>query len=537
MCPSRETKSAADRSSEKPVHAQHPMGKIGPPSPAETSQSLDPAICWQAIYSRDPRFDGKFFAAATSTGLYCRNICPVPFARPNNIVLFACAAAAEAAGFRPCKRCQPQAAPGTPAWLGSSAVVSRAFRLILEGALNNGSVDQLAERVGIGSRHLRRLFVQHLGASPIKIATTQRVHLAIKLLDESQLPITKIAHYVGFKSIREFNHAIHLSTGQSPSTLRQVSSDAGSVSRKTGLELHLPYRPPFDWDHLIDFLRQRAIQGVEVVTKDSYSRTIRTGGTVGVLCVTQDKAASRLLVHLELPSYEGLSQTVERVRRIFDLNADPIQIASHLSRDPKLKALSEHNPGLRLPGVWNGFEGAVLAVLGQKLTSSRRNRNVDRLIKHFGIRFESSVKGLAYLFPRPEDLVNADLSKAGISPDRAATLRKLAIAVAHGRLTFDNSKPLEEMITLLCTICGIDENMAQWIAMLSYGEPDAFPAGDRGLRRALGSKNIIIPIKVALQTAEQWRPWRAYAAIHLTVYLRSEIGEMSQAKSLASSGG
>lgn len=274
MSSPRKTKSASDGSAEIPVKAQHPRGEIDPLSPAETSPSLDPAICWQAIYSRDPRFDGRFFAAAKSTGLYCRNICPVPFARPKNIVLFACAAAAEAAGFRPCKRCQPQAAPGTPAWLGSSAVVSRAFRLILEGALNKGGVDQLAERLGIGSRHLRRLFVQHLGASPIKIATTQRVHLAMKLLDESQLPITKIAHYVGFKSIREFNHSMRLSAGQSPSTFRRSSGDARSVSQR-GLELRLSYRPPFDWGHLINFLCQRAIRGVEVVSKDSYSRTIR----------------------------------------------------------------------------------------------------------------------------------------------------------------------------------------------------------------------------------------------------------------------
>jgi AraC family transcriptional regulator, regulatory protein of adaptative response / DNA-3-methyladenine glycosylase II len=510
------TTSDADRSTQGPVSARYSGGDINHHFTAEMSQSLDPAICWQAIYSRDQRFDGRFFAAATSTGLYCRNICPVPFAKPKNIVLFACAAAAEAAGFRPCRRCQPQAAPGTPAWLGSSAVVSRAFRLILEGALNDGSVDQLAERLGIGSRHLRRLFVQHLGASPIKIATTQRIHLARKLLDESGLPITKIAHYSGFKSVREFNHAILLSTGQSPSALRRLSNDSLSVSPQTELELRLPYRPPFDWDHLMDFLRQRAIRGIEVVSRDSYSRTIEAGGASGVLRVKQDKAASRLLVHLELLSYEGLSQIVERVRRIFDLNADPIQIANHLSCDPKLKALSEHHPGLRAPGVWDGFEGAVLAVLGQRLTNSGRNRDIDRLIKHFGIRFGSSVKGLTYLFPHAEDLAEADLSKAGISAYRAATLRKLANAVALRQLTFDNSKPLEETIKLLCTTCGIDESMAQWIAMRSYGEPDAFPAGDPGLRRGLGD-GTLIRAKEALQSAEQWRPWRAYAAIHLTV--------------------
>jgi AraC family transcriptional regulator of adaptative response / DNA-3-methyladenine glycosylase II len=486
------------------------------PFTASEPQSLDPAICWQAIYSRDPRFDGRFFAAATSTGLYCRNVCPVPFAKPKNIVLYVCAAAAEAAGFRPCRRCQPQAAPGTPAWIGSSAVVSRAFRLILEGALNDGNVDQLAERLGIGSRHLRRLFVQHLGASPIKIATTQRIHLARKLLDESHLPITKIAHYAGFKSIREFNHAMRQSTGQSPSALRRLGESPRSGPRQTGLELRLPYRPPFHWDYLLAFLRQRAVRGTEVVSKDSYSRTIESGNAAGILQVTHDGSASRLLVRLELPSYEGLSQIVERVRRIFDLNADPIQIANHLSHDPRFKALSLRAPGLRAPGVWDGFEGAVLAILGQSLSGGSRNRDADRLIQRFGAGLNSSIKGLDYVFPRPETLADADLSLAGISPNRAASLRKLAAAVARGDLSFDNSKPLEETVAILRETCGISENTAQWIALRSFGEPDAFPFADRKLRRGLG-RGILVPASEAVLAAEPWRPWRAYAALHLAV--------------------
>lgn len=479
------------------------------------SSTLDPAICWQAIYSRDPRFDGRFFTAATSTGLYCRNVCPVPFAKPKNIILFACAAAAEAAGFRPCKRCQPQAAPGTPAWLGSSAVVSRAFRLILEGALNEGSVDELAERLGVGSRHLRRLFVQHLGVPPIKIAMTQRIHLARTLLDESLLPVTKIAHYAGFKSIREFNHAIHSSTGLSPSELRLLSSGPPSISRQAGLELRLPYRPPFDWDHLIAFLGRRATPGVELVRKDSYSRTIESGGASGILRVTPDKTASKLLVHLGLPNYEGLARIVERVRRIFDLGADPIQIANHLSRDPRLKGLVELRPGLRSPGVWDGFEAAVLAILGQHLTTKRGSNSIVRLVREFGIPFDSSIKGLDFLFPRPEDLAEANLAKVKISAPRAITLRKLADAVACKRLIFDNLRPLDDTIDRLCTTCGISESLAHLIAMRSFGEPDAFPWEDLGLRRSMGSGTVILGT-VALQTAEQWRPWRAYAAVHLT---------------------
>jgi AraC family transcriptional regulator of adaptative response / DNA-3-methyladenine glycosylase II len=491
-------------------------GTVEPRSAAEKTRTLDPAICWQAIYSRDPRFDGRFFAAATSTGLYCRNICPVPFAKPKNIVLFACAAAAEAAGFRPCRRCQPQAAPGTPAWLGSSAVVSRAFRLILEGALNDGNVDQLAERLGIGSRHLRRLFAQHLGASPIKIATTHRIHLARRLLDESHLPITKIAHYAGFQSIREFNHAVRLSAGQSPSAMRKSSGAAASGARQTGLDLRIPYRPPFDWEHLIEFLGRRAVRGVELVSKDCYSRTIRAGAAAGILRVMQDKTASRLLVHLELPGYEGLAQIVERVRRIFDLNADPIQIANHLARDPRLCAISRQHPGLRVPGVWDGFEGAVLAMLGQGLTGAGSRRQIDRLVRQFGSRLDSPVSGLSHLFPRPKDLAEGDLVGLGITKRRAEGIQRLAAAAAAGQLAFDNSKPLEETIHRLRTVCGIEESLAQWIAMRSYCEPDAFPSGDRGLRRRIGGSTMIAAGDL-LQVAEPWRPWRAYAAIHLTV--------------------
>jgi AraC family transcriptional regulator of adaptative response / DNA-3-methyladenine glycosylase II len=476
---------------------------------------LDTAICWQAIHSRDPRFDGRFFAGATTTGLYCRNICPVPPAKPKNILLFACAAAAESAGFRPCKRCQPQAAPGTPAWVGTSAVVSRAFRLILEGALNDGGVEELAERLGIGSRQLRRLFVQHLGASPLKIATTHRVHLARKLIDESGLPMAQIAFGSGFKSIREFNHAIRLSTGQSPSELRRAVDGSRPKARQGGLELRLPYRRPFDWTRLIAFLKSRAIPGVELVLDDSYQRTIEVGGVPGILTVRPDGARSRLIVHLQTASYEGLAQAVERVRRIFDLSADPIQIASHLSSDPKLRALIKLRPGLRVPGVWDGFEAAALAVLGQKLTKSGPRRLVARFVRMFGTPVDSPIRGLQYLFPRPDVLAHADLSKAGISHDCANTMRKLTSSTIGRNLSFATSRTLEQVVSKLGAIGGINESMANYIAMRAFGEPDAFPSNEFESRRCLSGLRPNLSCAEALAEAERWRPWRAYAAMHL----------------------
>jgi len=489
-------------------------------------------ICLQAIYSRDSRFDGRFFAGATSTGLYCRNICPAPYKNPDNIRLFSCVMSAESAGFRPCKRCRPQAVPGVGAWLGTSAVVSRAIRLILEGALNGGSVGELAARLGLGSRQLRRLFVQHLGASPLKIAAAHRVHLAGKLIDESGLPMTQIAFGSGFKSIREFNHSIRLSTGRSPSELRHGADGSQPKACPGSLELRLPYRKPFDWANLIAFLKSRAIPGVELVTDDSYQRTIEVGGVPGILTVRPDPARSRLIVHLQTPSFEGLAQAVERVRRIFDLGADPIQIASHLSSDPKLRALIKLRPGLRVPGVWDGFEATALAVLGQKLTTSGPRRLVARFVRMFGTPVDTPIRGLKYLFPRPDVLAHADLSKAGISQDCANTIRKLTSSTIGRNLSFATSWTQEQVVSKLGVIGGIDESIANYIAMRALGEPDAFPSNEFELRRCLSRLRPNLSCAEALAEAEKWRPWRSYAAMHLAQKIQDQRPRTSLARPL-----
>ena len=482
---------------------------------------LSTEICWQAIYSRDPRFDGRFFAGATTTGLYCRNVCPVPFARPRNVVLFACAAAAEAAGFRACKRCQAQAAPGTPAWLGTSAVVSRAFRLILEGALNDGNVEELANRLGLGSRQLRRLFVQHLGAPPLKIATTHRIHLARKLIEESGFSMSRIAASAGFRSIREFNHSIRMSTGQSPRELRRSAGAQGFSGDAGGLVLRLPYRMPFDWAGLIAFLKRRAIPGVEAVTDRRYQRTIQVGQLgqePGYLTVEPDEAGSRLVVRLETNSYDGLGQTVERIRRIFDLGADPVQIASHLSRDDKLRDLLAARPGLRVPGVWDGFEAAVMAVLGERLTGVAARNTVRRLVERFGTPVETPIRGLKFLFPTPDALAKADLAEfscIGISEARTSTLKKLAGTAVLQELRSSASKTLEEAVSQLRLVDGIDESTAHCIAMRAFGEPDAFPAREIGLRRRLAGAGSLPTAEEAAAMAAPWRPWRAYAAMYV----------------------
>jgi AraC family transcriptional regulator of adaptative response / DNA-3-methyladenine glycosylase II len=460
---------------------------------------LEPSICWQAVHSRDARFDGRFFVGAVTTRVYCRSICPVPFARPDNIMWFASAAAAETAGFHPCRRCRSAASPGTPAWAGTSAVVSRALRLIAEGDLDESSVEELAGRVGLGSRHLRRLFVEHLGASPVRIAATRRVHFARNLIEQTDLPITQLAAYAGFRSIRQFNHAMRSTTGESPTELRRSRNVSQPPTPQPGLLIRLAYRPPFHWPGLLAFLASRAVAGVESVQSDTYRRTIKIGGLTGAIEVREDSAERQLLVNVELPGYESLMPVVERVRRIFDLAADPFQIASQLSRDPRLKPLLAANPGIRLPGIWDGFEAAVRAILGERLADDVPKAALARLARAFGRPVKTSIAGLTHAFPCPEDLAEADLAEAQIHGRRASMIRALARAVSKGDLTFGASMNLPDAIARVCVVPGITQPMAEYIAMRAFCEPDAFPVS----RAAFSGPT------------ECWRPWRAYAAMYL----------------------
>jgi AraC family transcriptional regulator, regulatory protein of adaptative response / DNA-3-methyladenine glycosylase II len=489
-------------------------GMVGAPT-MTGDRELEPDICWQALHSRDRRFDGRFFVAAVTTGIYCRPICPVPFAKPNNVALYACAAAAEAAGFRPCRRCHPEIAPGTPAWLGTSAVVSRALRLIWEGALDGGSIEDLAERVGIGSRQLRRLFIEHLGVPPIKIASTHRLHFARNLIEQTNMPMAEIALNAGFKSIRQFNHAVRTTAGQSPSELRRLRGEL-PISQRGEFGMCLLYRPPYNWSALIAFLRSRATPGVELVAEDSYQRTVESDGGSGVIDVRPDHENTCLIVRIALPKYGGLLRVVERVRRVFDLGADPLQIAAHLSRDPTLRPLLEDRPGLRVPGVWDGFEVAVRAILGQRLTAVDSSEVAGDLVRKFGRPLETTVDGLTHLFPRPEVLSYVELEPLGIDRGCAESIKALASALCQKQLTFESSRTLQETISRLSAIECIGEGAAHYIAMRAFGEPDAFPADDRGLRCSFWTDEIRASSEQNLSlAAEAWRPWRAYAAMHL----------------------
>ena len=492
--------------------------------PTGGKAELDPAFCWQAVYSRDRRFDGRFFAGIASTGVYCRSICPVSFGHQANVRWFPTAVVAEAAGFRPCKRCRPDTSPGSSAWFGTMAVVSHALKLISQGALDNGNLEQLAERVGIGSRHLRRLFDQHLGASPLKIARSHRVQVARNLILETKGTIAKIASHTGFRSIRQFNHAVRETFGQSPTKLRLLEGVRKAVERETGIVVHLPYRTPFDWSSLIDFLKARATPCVEAIEDNFYRRTIEINGGVGAIEVWHEADHARLSMRVHLTSCDSLIQVVQRVRRMFDLGADAVHIGQYLSQDVRLAKMLAERPGLRVPGAWDGFELAVRAVLGQQLTVVDAPVLARRLVRTFGLPVRIPIRGLSHLFPRPKILAEANLTSVGVPAVQAETICSLARAVLDGKLTFNSGKVSQETLSWLHAHPGLSQGAASYIAMRSFGEPDVLPHTDRGLRQALVTHGRPVSPAKLLHVFEKFKPWRAYAAVHFTTAMRKTGG-------------
>ena len=469
---------------------------------------IDRRICSQARLSRDARFDGRFFIGVRSTHIYCRPICPVRAAKEENVTYFPTAAAAAEAGYRPCLRCRPELSPGTPAWLGTSNTVSRALRLISEKALDDRSVDDLASRLGIGSRQLRRLFLRHLGATPIAVAKTSRLHFAKKLIDETNLPMGEIALAAGFGSVRRFNAAFRDTYKRTPTELRRRAHISAAEPDQYLFRLH--FRPPFHWQSLLDFLGKRAIAGVEAVDSCSYRRTIAFNGEAGNLCVTLPPNGDALEVSISFPEPRWLFLIVERVRRMFDLGADPAEIASHLRKDPVLAGRIEAMPGLRVPGCWDGFELAVRAVLGQQVSVTAGSTLAGRLVRTFGKEI-SAAGPLTHLFPEADALARADLAVIGLPQARAETIRSLARSVTAGQINFDSVADFDEFRRRLRALPGIGDWTAEYIAMRALGDPDAFPGGDLHLLRqsSRGSRQELI------QRAEPWRPWRAYAVMYL----------------------
>jgi AraC family transcriptional regulator of adaptative response / DNA-3-methyladenine glycosylase II len=479
---------------------------------------MDDDACYRAIETRDHRFDGRLFVAVTTTGIYCRPFCPAPTPKREHVRFFHTAAAAQEAGFRPCLRCRPETSPEVAFWQGSSSTVSRALRLIEAGALDDANVDTLAARLGMGERQLRRLFRRYLGASPISIAQIRRILLAKQLIHGTQLPMTEIAMAAGFGSVRRFNETFQQLFKRPPKTLRRTGVAEEPVGTTGAVAVKLGYRLPYDLEIMLSFLRARAIPGIEAVSGSQYARTIAIGHERGVL-VVEPVPGNCLKATVRFPNLKCLPAIIARVRRVFDLAADPLAIGAHLSQDPTLAPLVAARPGLRVPGAWDGFELAVRAILGQQITVPAATKLAGKLVRACGETIDDPAAvdhGLTHVFPTPRQLVGTDLAAVGIPKARRTALSSLATAVVADPLIFGPRRSLEEAIVQLRSLAGVGEWTAQYIATRELREPDAFPATDIGLLRALSDGNGARPSPdELLARAEHWRPWRAYAALHL----------------------
>ncbi len=474
---------------------------------------LDPRVCEQARLTRDARFDGLFYTAVTSTGIYCRPVCPAPSPRTKNIRYYDSAAAASAAGFRPCLRCRPEAAPGSPLHRAKSELVAGALRLIEQGALDGGSLPDLAERVGVGERHLRRVFAEELGASPLDVAATRRLLFAKQLLTETALPVARIAEASGYTSLRRFNAAFVATYGKPPRDFRRGRAAPDAVARE--LVLRLPYRAPYDFGHLLGFYGRRTIPGVETVDAHSYRRSVVVDGVPGWFEVAAMPGDDALALRVHHPSSSALGAIVARAKRMFDVDADPRALAAALRRDPLLKPLIRRWPGQRLPGAWDGFELAVRAVLGQQVSVAAARTFAARVATTYGTPYaDGEARGIGLLFPTPERLVEAPLEQLGIVRARASTIRGIARALLDGHIAFRAEQPLAAFERDLVALPGIGAWTAQYIAMRALAQPDAFPAADLILRRAAGQGRTLSTRELE-HLGEAWRPWRAYAVMLL----------------------
>lgn len=478
----------------------------------------DRDACYRVIQSRDVRYDGRLFVGVTSTGIYCRPVCPARTPKLENCTFHGSAAAAQAAGFRPCLRCRPETAPDLAAWRGTSNSVSRALALINDGALDGdeNGVEQLAARLGLGERQLRRLFQQHLGASPVAVAQTRRVLFAKQLITETRMPMADVALASGFGSVRRFNETFQTLFRRPPSALRRSSVADQTATDRDGISLRLQYQPPYDWESMLDFLGHRAVDGVEQVTHDRYRRTVLHDGKVGTIEVTHEPARDSLRVKINFPDVRALPSIMARVRRVFDVGADIGKIGEHLARDPLLAKLVAQRPGLRAPGAWDGFELAVRAVLGQHLSVVAARQLTGKLVMLAGATAGDGSDGLGRVFPTPAQIAAADLSSLGLPAPQRETLKSLTETALADANLFRRVGSIEEAVERLSSIPGIGDWTAHYIALRALAETDAFPAGDDALLRSAGVDTLERPTaNDLLRRAETWRPWRAYAAQHL----------------------
>lgn len=476
----------------------------------------DPVALYNALTSRDPRFDGVFYVGVTSTGIYCRPVCTAKTPKAANCRFFNNAESAEKANFRPCLRCRPELAPGNAPVDDAHRIASLIAHRIDEGMLDNGAgVETIASQFGWSSRQIRRMITKELGVSPIELILTRRLLLAKQLLTETSLPIIEVAYASGFSSLRRFNDAFGNRYGMPPSRFRKTTDNATSVTRPSGsFKLQLTYRPPFDWTGMMRFLSARAMNGVESIEADEYLRTVRLGRHSGWIHVRHEPGKRTLVVELTHSLTPALPALMGRLRNLFDLSARPDVISARLGQDSLLAEAVARNPGLRVPGAFDGFELATRAILGQQITVKGATTLASRFAEAFGEAIETPHRGLTRLSPSAHRIASAtteEVAILGIVRSRARSIVAVAEEMASGRLRLESGAPPEATIEQLVALPGIGPWTAQYIAMRALRWPDAFPKEDFVVRNALGG----IAAGRAESMSQAWRPWRSYATLHL----------------------
>ncbi|HYN90576.1 MAG TPA: AlkA N-terminal domain-containing protein [Thermoleophilaceae bacterium] len=463
--------------------------------------------CYRFMQSRDPRYDGFFVVAVTSTGVYCRSSCPARLPSRRNVRLFRSAAAAQEEGFRACKRCDPDGAPGSPAWNRRADVAGRALRLIADGAVDREGVGGLAARLHFSERQLNRILVTEVGAGPVALARAQRAQSARTLIEGTGLPLAQVALGAGFGSVRQFNDTVRAVYARTPTELRRRAHRRRRAAAPGAIELRLPCREPFDGHSLVAFLAARAVPGVEEVTADTYRRSLSLERAAAVVSLTPTAGAVRC--ELRLDDLRDLTAAVARCRRLLDLDADPLSISSRLEQgDGPLAPLVRRRPGLRVPGCVDGFELGVRAIVGQQVSVPAARTILGRLVAAYGEPLPEPDGALTHRFPSPAALAELDLAALPFPRTRAQALRSLARLVADGDLSLGPGADSSDTLAALQGIPGIGPWTASYVAMRALGDPDVFLPGDVGIRHAL--ERLGGPI-----SDEEWRPWRSYAVVHL----------------------
>jgi len=473
---------------------------------------------YKALLARDPRFDGIFFVGVTSTGIYCRPICPVKPPKEVNCRFYKSAQEAELAGFRPCLRCRPELAPGKAPVDNSQRIAHQVVQRIEEGNIEEkAALEAIAAEFELSSRQVRRIILKELGVPPIQLLLTRRLLRAKQLLTETKLPVTEIAFASGFSSLRRFNDAFCTRYGMPPSRLRKNAGPDSTVSNGTGTStLQLSYRPPYDWPGVLAFLKARQLKGVECVIDDAYARTVKLGGHKGWITVTQAKKKNALALEFTHSLTPVLPALLSRLRNLFDLDARPDLISKQLRKDKRLAGLVKATPGMRVPGAFNGFEIGLRAILGQQVTVKAATTIAGRLAIAFGERIVTPYPELTRLTPAPSRISKAtvdDIAKLGVLSARCKSLIAVARAQVSGELSLDNGPHHNPDVTIerLAVLPGIGQWTAHYIAMRALRWPDAFPKEDIAVRNKLGR----VTARQAEEMSQSWRPWRSYAVLHL----------------------